>query len=199
MKLWAEWEASLGEGERAPNFLQKEKFLARLNPLLQEKVWGKFLETFDKEGQLARAKDQKLQFQANRARRELQPPLDEQLPQPQPHQAAQATAEDPHLELLQRVTAQLDDLSINLVQGPRGQPPPQHEAPPQRRPPMRRQELHCWNCGEDRHGMYFCPQPRRYAGNNQGRGPARQVTPPQDRPQAPAPPPLPVVKPQVLR
>ena len=34
MKLWIEWEASLNEGERAPNFLQKERFLARLNPLL---------------------------------------------------------------------------------------------------------------------------------------------------------------------
>ena len=47
LKLWAEWEASLGEGERAPNFLQKERFLAGLTSLLQEKVRGKFLETFD--------------------------------------------------------------------------------------------------------------------------------------------------------
>ena len=117
MKLWIEWKASLNEGERAPNFLQKERFLAGLNPLLQEKVRGKFPETFNKARQWARAKYWKLHFQANRARRELQPPLDEQLPQPQPHQAAQAATEDPHLELLQRVTAQLDDLSINLVRG----------------------------------------------------------------------------------
>ena len=48
VKLWTEWEASLNEGERAPNFLQKERFLAGLNPLLHEKVWGKFPETFDK-------------------------------------------------------------------------------------------------------------------------------------------------------
>ena len=34
MKLWTEWEASLDEGERAPNFLQKERFLAGPNPLL---------------------------------------------------------------------------------------------------------------------------------------------------------------------
>ena len=61
-KLWTEWEASLNKGERAPNFLQKERFLARLNPLLQEKVQGKFPETFDKARQWARAKDQKLQF-----------------------------------------------------------------------------------------------------------------------------------------
>ena len=154
--------------------------MAGLNPLLQEKVQAKFPETFDEARQWARTKDRKLQFQANRARRELQPPIDEQLPQPQPHQAAQATqaaTEDPHLELLQRVTAQLDDLSINLVQGPRGQPPPQHGAPPQRRPPMRRQGLHCWNCREDGHGMYFFPHPRRYLGNGQGRGTRRHLTP----------------------
>ena len=58
LKLWTEWEASLNEGERAPNFLQKERFLAGLNPLLQEKVRGKFPETFDKARQWwARAKD----------------------------------------------------------------------------------------------------------------------------------------------
>ena len=71
MKLWTEWEASLGKGERAPTFLQKEKFLAGLNPLLQEKVQGKFLETFDEGRQWARAKYWKLQFQVNRARREF--------------------------------------------------------------------------------------------------------------------------------
>ena len=47
VKLWTEWEASLNKGERSPNFLQKERFLAGLNPLLQEKVQGKFPETFD--------------------------------------------------------------------------------------------------------------------------------------------------------
>ena len=45
VKLWIEWEASLNEGERAPNFLQKERFLAGLNTLLQEMVWAKFPET----------------------------------------------------------------------------------------------------------------------------------------------------------
>ena len=74
LKLWIEWEASLNEGEQAPNFLQKERFLAGLNSLLQEKVRAKFLETFEEARQVARAKDRKLQFQANRARREFQPP-----------------------------------------------------------------------------------------------------------------------------
>ena len=71
LKLWGEWEASLSEGERAPSFLQKERFLAGLNPLLQEKVQVEFRETFDKARQWARAKDWKLQLQANRARREF--------------------------------------------------------------------------------------------------------------------------------
>ena len=47
LKLWAEWEASLPEGERAPNFLQKERFLAGLSLVLQDKIRGKFLENFE--------------------------------------------------------------------------------------------------------------------------------------------------------
>ena len=62
LKLWAEWEASLPEGERAPNFLQKERFLAGLSPVLQEKVRGKFLNNFDEAKQWAKEKDPKLQF-----------------------------------------------------------------------------------------------------------------------------------------
>ena len=46
--------------------------------------------------------------------------------------------------------------------------------------------------------MYFCPHPRRYHGNGQGRGPTRQVTPPRDRPQA-QPQVQPVEQPQILR
>ena len=60
LKLWTKWEASLNEGERAPNFLQKERFLAGLNTLLQEKVRAKFPETFEEARQVATAKDCKL-------------------------------------------------------------------------------------------------------------------------------------------
>ena len=60
VKLWTEREASLNEGERAPNFLQKERFLAGLNTLLQEKVRAKFPETFEEARQVARAKYRKL-------------------------------------------------------------------------------------------------------------------------------------------
>ena len=64
LTLWAQWEDSLSQGERAPNFLQKERFLAGLSPLLQEKVKGKFPETFEEALQWARLKDRKIQFQA---------------------------------------------------------------------------------------------------------------------------------------
>ena len=105
--------------------------------------------------QWARLKDRKLQYQAHTKE---QPPLISMttLNEQQPPHASSTTSEDPHLELLQRVTNQLDNLSINLVQGPRMQPRPPNEervpnAPPPRRPPPRRQEYFCYNCGEDGH------------------------------------------------
>ena len=45
--------------------------------------------------------------------------------------------------------------------------------------------------------MYFCPHPKRYPGNGQGRGPRRQVAPPRDRP--PMPPQPPPQNVQILR
>ncbi|MCO5575262.1 hypothetical protein L7F22_029062 [Adiantum nelumboides] len=151
LRLWAEWEASLAEGERAPNFLKKEKFLAGLFPDLQEKVKGKFPETFEEALQIARVKDRKLEYQAHTSRVEHpQGPTmaDERLPP-----APTTTPEDPHLELLQRVTNQLDNLSINMVQGVRQQQPqPNNERMPngQRRQPQRR-DYFCYNCGEEGH------------------------------------------------
>ena len=47
LKLWVEWEASLPEGEKAPNFMQKERFLAGLSLVFQDKVRGKFSENFE--------------------------------------------------------------------------------------------------------------------------------------------------------
>ena len=60
LKLWAEWDASLPEGEKPPNFLQKERFLVGLSLVLQEKVRGKFPENFDEAKQWAKAKECKL-------------------------------------------------------------------------------------------------------------------------------------------
>ncbi|MCO5587833.1 hypothetical protein L7F22_041785 [Adiantum nelumboides] len=190
LRLWAEWEASLAEGERAPNFLKKEKFLAGLFPDLQEKVKGKFPETFEEALQIARVKDRKLEYQAHTSRVEHpQGPTmaDERLPP-----APTTTPEDPHLELLQRVTNQLDNLSINMVQGVRQQQPqPNNERMPNgpRRQPQRR-DYFCYNCGEEGHGMYFCPHPTNFNAQA-GRG-RQQVTPPRARPP-------PQIQPQILQ
>ena len=73
LTLWAQWELSLPEGEGAPDFLKKEKFLAGLSPSLQEKVKGKFSKSFEEAMQWARLKDRKLQFQAHVMRRESPP------------------------------------------------------------------------------------------------------------------------------
>ena len=92
---------------------------------------------------------------------------------------------------------------MNMFQGTRRQAPPpneervQNDAQPRRQP--RRQDYFCYNCGEDGHGMYFFPHPRRHPRNGQGRGPRRQVTPPRDRPQALSQPQPPVAQPQILR
>ena len=83
---------------------------------------GKFLKSFDEAKQWAKAKDHKLHFQANLVRREHQPLIDEQPPPPPP--VMTNILEDPHLKLLQKVTAQLNDLSINRMQGSRVQYPP---------------------------------------------------------------------------
>ncbi|MCO5569167.1 hypothetical protein L7F22_022877 [Adiantum nelumboides] len=190
LRLWAEWEASLAEGERAPNFLKKEKFLAELFSDLQEKVKGKFPETFEEALQIARVKDRKLEYQAHTSRVEHpQGPTmaDERLPP-----APTTTPEDPHLELLQRVTNQLDNLSINMVQGVRQQQPqPNNERMPNgpRRQPQRR-DYFCYNCGEVGHGMYFCPHPRNFNAQA-GRG-RQQVSPPRARPP-------PQIQPQILQ
>ena len=159
LTLWAQWELNLPEGEGVPDFLKKEKFLAGLSPSLQEKVKGKFPENFEEAMQWARLKDQKLQFQTHVMRRES-PPSTNVMSEQQPH-APPTTPVGPHLELLQRVTNQLNELSVNMFQGPRvpAQPPNEERAQnaqPPRRPP-RRQEYFFYNCGEDEHGMYFFP------------------------------------------
>ena len=72
----------------------------------------------------------------------------------QPH-APPTTPADPHLELLQRVTNQLNESSVNMFQGSRVpvQPPneerTQNAQPPPQRPPQR-QEYFCYNYGEDK-------------------------------------------------
>ncbi|MCO5587802.1 hypothetical protein L7F22_041754 [Adiantum nelumboides] len=125
LKLWAEWENTLEQGERASNFLQKERFLDGLSSPLKEKVKEKFPRTFEEAMQLAQLKDRKLQFQAYLSRTNQPQPQVQNVAHEVPTQVP-TTPEDPHLELLQRVTNQLDNLSINMVQGAQRQ---QHQPP----------------------------------------------------------------------
>ena len=139
---------------------------------------GKFSNTFEDALHFAREKDRKLQFQSSVVRMEQS-----QVPNvanEQPYPVPTMLLEDPHMELLQRVTNQLDNLSINLVQGARVHQP-QHQngegmpngPRPQRQP---RRSFVCYNCGEEGHGMNYCPYPRNYEGIQARRG--QQVTPP---------------------
>ncbi|MCO5563854.1 hypothetical protein L7F22_017503 [Adiantum nelumboides] len=196
--LWEKWCASLGEGERAPECLKKDCFLAGLYPILREKVKVKFPDTFEKAMAYAREKDRKLKFQA-----QLQGGME---PPPPAQPIARTVAgtsvtdqESSQQELLQQITNQLESLSINLVQGVRA---PQSGNDRNRQEGQRQpREYVCYNCGEVGHGMYFCPHPRRYQGNgNHRRAPRQQVTPPRARPpngqqNAPVAPPVQILRP----
>ncbi|MCO5578423.1 hypothetical protein L7F22_032265 [Adiantum nelumboides] len=196
--LWEKWCASLGEGERAPECLKKDCFLAGLYPILREKVKVKFPDTFEKAMAYAREKDRKLKFQA-----QLQGGME---PPPPAQPIARTVAgtsvtdqESSQQELLQQITNQLESLSINLVQGVRA---PQSGNDRNRQEGQRQpREYVCYNCGEVGHGMYFCPHPRRYQGNgNHRRAPRQQVTPPRARPpngqqNAPLAPPVQILRP----
>ncbi|MCO5590696.1 hypothetical protein L7F22_044671 [Adiantum nelumboides] len=184
LELWTQWENSLPEGERAPNFLQKERFLAGLTPILREKVKCKFPESFKEALTWARLKDRKLQFQ--RSWRDHSQAASRVTTQEQAHPLSPNGSGDPHLDRLRRVTKQLDSLSINLIHGLQPKQPVQQQAGGQgtndevpRRPPRR--EYQCHNYGEDEHGMYFCPYPRGY-GNAPPRGAQQQISPPRMRP-----------------
>ena len=100
----------------------------------------KFPESFEEAMQWARLKDRKLQFQAHVMRRES-PPSANVINEQQPH-APSTSPVDPHLELLRRVTNQLNELSVNMFQGSRvpAQSPNEERAQnaqPPRRPPQR--------------------------------------------------------------
>ncbi|MCO5593139.1 hypothetical protein L7F22_047145 [Adiantum nelumboides] len=155
LKLWTQWENSLPEGERAPNFLQKERFLAGLTPILREKVKCKFLGSFKEALTWARLKDRKLQFQ--RSWRDHSQAASRVTTLEQVHPLSTNGSRDPYLDRLQRVTKQLDSLSINLLHGLQPEQPVQQQASGRgpndevpRRPPRR--EYQCHNYGEDEHG-----------------------------------------------
>ena len=96
----------------------------------------------------------------------MEPPQAPSMASGQLHVMTTVLPEDPHMELLQRVTNQLDNLSINLVQGARVHQPQYQNGegmpngPRQQRQPRR--SFVCYNCGEEGHGMNYCPYPRNY-------------------------------------
>ena len=65
--LWDRWSRTLPRGQQAPEFLKKDKFIGGLFPMLQEKVRGKFPNTFEEALMFAREKDRKLRFQSQNA------------------------------------------------------------------------------------------------------------------------------------
>ncbi|MCO5598201.1 hypothetical protein L7F22_052293 [Adiantum nelumboides] len=169
LELWTQWENSLPKGEKAPNFLQKERFLAGLTPILQEKVKCKFPESFKEALTWARLKDRKLQFQ--RSWRDHSQAASRVTTQEQAHPSSPNGSGDSHLDRLRRQAGGRGTNDEVL-----GRPP--------------RREYQCHNYGEDEHGMYFCPYPRGY-GNAPPRGPQQQVSPPRMRP-----PPMPMCEQQ---
>ncbi|MCO5601674.1 hypothetical protein L7F22_055797 [Adiantum nelumboides] len=193
LKLWTQWKNSLLEGERAPNFLQKERFLAGLTPILREKVKCKFPRSFKEALTWARLKDRKLQFQ--RSWSDHSQATSRVTTLEQVHPSLPNGSGGPSLDRLRRVTKQLDNLSINLIHGLQPKQPVQQQAggrgrnieAPRR--PLRR-EYQCHNYGEDEHGMYFCPYPRGY-GNAPPKGTQQQVSPLRMRP-----PPMPMCEQQ---
>ncbi|MCO5561329.1 hypothetical protein L7F22_014950 [Adiantum nelumboides] len=196
--LWEKWCASLGEGERAPECLKKDCFLAGLYPILREKVKVKFPDTFEKAMAYAKEKDRKLKFQAQlQGGTEPPPPA-----QPIARTVAGTSVTDQESsqqELLQQITNQLESLSINLVQGVSA---PQSGNDRNHQEGQRQtREYVCYNCGEVGHGMYFFPHPQHYQGNgNHRQAPRQQVTPPRARPpngqqNAPVAPPVQILRP----
>ncbi|MCO5593519.1 hypothetical protein L7F22_047533 [Adiantum nelumboides] len=169
--LWEKWCASLGEGERAPECLKKDCFLAGLYPILREKA----------------------QLQGG-----MEPPPPTQ-PIARTVAGSVIDQESSQQELLQQITNQLESLSINLVQGVRA--PQSGNDRNRQEGQRKTREYVCYNYGEVGHGMYFCPHPRRYQGNgNHRQAPRQQVTPPRARPpngqqNAPVAPPIQILRP----
>ena len=194
LKLWGQWSDSLNPGERAPNCLQKDRFISGLYPLLREKVKSKFPNTFEDALRIAREKNRKILYQAQAGQLALGGNVTtmnaSQAPPNVPNAPGLDRGQEDMLQQINNLTNQLEGLRVNLVQGARRP----IEGNGGNRPPMRRQarEMLCYNCGENGHGMYNCPHPRRY--DYPVRGPRQQVSPPRARAQVQEQP-----QPQILQ
>ncbi|MCO5554205.1 hypothetical protein L7F22_007733 [Adiantum nelumboides] len=193
--LWERWAASLQGQGGAPNFLKRDKFVEGMFPTLKEKVEAKFPQTFEEAQEIATVKFKKLLYQERKSncvkeREEVNVPQHTNNAQPR---VASLSADSHQEDLLHKLTQQLETLTLNLVQAPTRGQQPRDDARPRRQA----QEYHCYNCGENGHGMYYCPHPRRI-GNF--RGPRDQVSPPRERQQQQPPFPIQQAPPvQILR
>ncbi|MCO5604251.1 hypothetical protein L7F22_058414 [Adiantum nelumboides] len=183
--LWERWAASLQGQGGAPNFLKRDKFVEGMFPTLKEKVEAKFPRTFEEAQEIATVKFKKLLYQERKSncvkeREEVNVPQHTNNAQPR---VASLSADSHQEDLLHKLTQQLETLTLNLVQVPTRGQQPRDDARPRRQA----QEYHCYNCGENGHGMYYCPHPRRI-GNF--RGPRDQVSPPRERQQQQPPFPI---------
>ena len=166
VELWGLWVASLGEGEGAPDFLKKDKFLVGLCEPLRKKVRGKFPASYEEAIAIAKRKKKKIYLHNNPEgslsdhegcpQHYPEEPW-RPMPAPAPQGAAQQRGGNQQ-DILERITNQLESLSVNLVGGRVQQN--NHDRGNRRQ----QRELHCYNCGENGHGMYHCPYPRRYQG-----------------------------------
>ncbi|MCO5591417.1 hypothetical protein L7F22_045400 [Adiantum nelumboides] len=66
MDLWDKWVATLAIGERAPDFLKRDRFVAGLCPPLKDKVKARFRVTFEAAREVARLK---ARIQGNEAKK----------------------------------------------------------------------------------------------------------------------------------
>ncbi|MCO5558222.1 hypothetical protein L7F22_011801 [Adiantum nelumboides] len=60
MDLWDKWIATLALGEKPPNFLKRDRFVACLCPPLKDKVKARLPVTFEEAREVARVKERKL-------------------------------------------------------------------------------------------------------------------------------------------
>ncbi|MCO5558543.1 hypothetical protein L7F22_012128 [Adiantum nelumboides] len=168
--LWEKWCASLGEGERPPECLKKDCFLAGLYPILQEKLQGG-----------------------------MEPPLSAQ-PIARTVAGTSATdQESSQQELLQQITNQLESLSINLVQGVRA-PQSGNDRNRQEGQRQTQEYVcyNCGEVGHGMY--FCPHPRRYQGNGNHRQAPRQQVTPPRARPpngqqNAPVAPPIQILRP----
>ncbi|KAH7425235.1 hypothetical protein KP509_11G045600 [Ceratopteris richardii] len=154
--IWNNWEASLGANEVAPQFLKRDRFISGLFPSLKQKVESQFPGTFEEALEVARVKCRKLKFQSSKVEKLEHMDIVPVVPVTQAEN--EGTSQQ---DILQKLTQQLEQLTLNLVRS-------QHDRPQreQNRGQRRQaQEFICYNCNECGHGMYNCPHPRRNPGD----------------------------------